>query len=477
MPGKKLTTLLQTFSNSELQQLRKYLLSPFFNENEVLVHLFDWMEANILHQKKRQQVTNKKAIWAILFPHQSYNDDKFRRLCSDLTQLAQNFLAYQMMEQNPITEKINYLSSLDSPKLEKHFSATVRSIGALQEKNQLLDGDYHLQRYQVETQTHRFYRFLGLKFTKLETLENADYQLDCFYISQKLRNYAVALAYKRILSQQADIYLFASFFESLENSHFLKEPAVLIYFSLVKMILEPEKEEYFKNLKKLLAKNHLHFTKNELNELYNHLSNYCIDTKINVGRSDYFYELFDIFKTLIQQDIIFKNNILDPQDYKNVITVGLYVKAFDWVEQFIQTYTARLPKDNQENALNYNLAKVYFNQKHYNKVIEQLREVEYKNPVYALGGKLMLLKTYYELEEVRALDSLIDSFRIYLRRNQLISKAVKQQYLNVLRFVKKLASVAPYDNKALAKIRVQIDKCKALADKKWILEKLETKER
>ena len=423
------------------------------------------------------KVQLKKTIWAILFKKQAYNDDKFRRLCSDLTQLAQNFLAYQVMEQNPVTKRINYLQALDSPRLEKHFSATIRAIKALQQKNQLLDGNYHLQKYQIETQTHRFYRYLGMKFTKLETLENADYQLDCFYISQKLRNYAAALAYKRIFSHQTEIYLFDSFFENLEGSHFLKEPAVLIYFSLIKMILSPEEETYFRRLKKLLQQHNAHFSKPELNELYNHLSNYCIDTKINIGRSDYFYELFDIFKTLIQNDIIFKNGILDPQDYKNIITVGLYAKKFEWVEDFIQTYTGRLPKDNQENALNYNLAKVYFHQKQYDKVIEQLREVVYKNPIYALGGKLMLLKTYYELDEVRALDSLIDSFRIYLRRNQLISKAVKQQYLNVLRFVKKLASVAPYDTKALPKIKQQIDRCKALADKKWILEKLQEKEK
>ena len=106
-------------------------------------------------------------------------------------------------------------------------------------------------------------------------------------------------------------------------------------------------------------------------------------------------------------------------------------------------------------------------------MIEQLREVEYQNLVYALGAKLMLLKTYYELKEFLALDSLIDSFRIYLRRNKLISADVKQQYLNVLRFVRKLSSVPPYNRNAINRIREQIDRCKALADKKWILEKLE----
>jgi len=55
----------------------------------------------------------------------------------------------------------------------------------------------------------------------------------------------------------------------------------------------------------------------------------------------------------------------------------------------------------------------------------------------------------------------------------LISKNVRQQYLNVLRFTKKLANVAPYDKKSVQKIREQIETCKALADKKWLLDKVE----
>jgi alpha-amylase/alpha-mannosidase (GH57 family) len=113
-----------------------------------------------------------------------------------------------------------------------------------------------------------------------------------------------------------------------------------------------------------------------------------------------------------------------------------------------------------------------FTEKQYENVIELLREVEYENVTYALGGKLMLLKTYYELDELTPLDSLLDSFRIYLRRNQLISREIKQQYLNVLRIVKRMAQVAPYDRKAIEKLRNQVDKSNSLADKNWILAKL-----
>ncbi|HFC00061.1 MAG TPA: hypothetical protein ENJ53_04570 [Phaeodactylibacter sp.] len=89
-----------------------------------------------------------------------------------------------------------------------------------------------------------------------------------------------------------------------------------------------------------------------------------------------------------------------------------------------------------------------------------------------MGGRLMLLKTYYELKEFDALESLLDSYRIYLIRNKLISKKVRQQLMNGIRFTRKLASLAPYDKAGLQKVKNQIDSCKALAAKKWLLEKV-----
>jgi len=84
----------------------------------------------------------------------------------------------------------------------------------------------------------------------------------------------------------------------------------------------------------------------------------------------------------------------------------------------------------------------------------------------------MLLKTYYELGEDLALDSLIDSFRIYLLRNKFISKDVRQQYMKVLRFVRKMFYLSPYDEVAVQKLKEELAGASNLADKAWLMEKV-----
>lgn len=481
MLSRKLLDLLETFSKYDLNRFSKYLQSPFFNENEEIIKLFDlldeYLRLRIAGSEKTKNGLLKKEVWQKLFGSKKYNDAHLRRLCSELTKQAYGFLTIWNYKSETLKENIDLLRVLNDLKLEKHFKSTLRQLDQLNDKYSQRDTSFHHQQFLIEYLAHRYSEIKGKQRLEFENLEKADYHLDCFYLSQKLKHYCDALDYKNTLSNQAVITLFPGFLNFLEEHNYLKAPAVLAYYLVAQMLLQPENESYFNQLKNLLREKADSFNNSELNYLYIYLKNYCIDTKINNGHSEYFKELFEIFKTLLEQEVIIVNGKLDPQDYKNIITVGLYVEAFDWVKNFIRQYTNSLPESNQENALNYNLAKVYFHEERYDEVIEQLREVEYKNLVYALGSKLMLLRTYFELKEFLALDSLIDSFRIYLRRNTMISRDTKQQYLNVLRFVKKMSNLDIYDKAAILKVKKQIVDCKNLAAKKWLLDKIEQMER
>ncbi len=83
---------------------------------------------------------------------------------------------------------------------------------------------------------------------------------------------------------------------------------------------------------------------------------------------------------------------------------------------------------------------------------------------------------YFELKEYLALDSLIESFRIFLRRNKVLSKNLKREYNSFLNFVKKLTSLNSSDKEGLAKLKARIQVASTTAPKKWLLEKIEERE-
>lgn len=477
MPSKKLLSRLQLFSRQELSRFDQYLASPYFNENEDLKLLYRLVMPYLSSKgaKTTDNLSIKKLIWLKLYGRDcSYNDGQMRRLLSELTQHAHRFLALKKFEENPIQEQVSLLEALKEDAQDSHFTSLLRQTHSKELSVNFYSWEIYFQKHKIADIQHYRSERAGDINGIFNNLKNADYHLDCYYFIKKLKYYCDVLDHRSITDKPVEIHLPFQFLEWLPESVFFQETKIKIYFSVIQMFLNAEKTEYFYQVKEMLSEAGQEFVKEELNHLYIYLKNYCIDSKINKGNLSFFNELFDVFKNIITQNIILKDGVLHPQDYKNIISVSIQVREFAWTEAFIQNYTPKLPPEERENALTYNLAKVYFAQNQYEKVIEQLREVEYDNLTYALGGKLMLLKTYYELNEYLALDSLIDSFRVYLRRNQTISKEVRQQYLNVLRFIKKLSNIHSGDQVAIAKIEQQIQECKNLADKGWIVQKVES---
>jgi hypothetical protein len=80
----------------------------------------------------------------------------------------------------------------------------------------------------------------------------------------------------------------------------------------------------------------------------------------------------------------------------------------------------------------------------------------------------MLLRSYYELGEWEALESLLQSFGAYLRRQKNLGyhRTVNE---NLILFTKKLLELDRSDANAVAALRRQIDATPDLAERAWLL--------
>ncbi len=336
------------------------------------------------------------------------------------------------------------------------------------------EGTMHLlRRLEEEYLTHALEEARQPHPDGLPHLESADYHLDAFYFARKLRHFCIMLDYQKFSDLQVDINLPEGFLGRVKSSPCRKEPAVKAYFLAAQMLLNPKAGKHYRSLKSYLHDFGHRFEPAERRILYSLLKNYCIETKINRGKTAYNEELLFIYQTMAEEGLLLQNGQLDAQDYKNIVSVALRVGDFDWAEKFIQTYSDKLPIDNRDNIILYNSALLQFHQGNFEKVVEQLREVETENPTYALGGKLLLLKAYYELQDDLVLTPLRDSFRLYLKQSSSLEPRLKERYLNTLRFVEKLGALTPGDKKAAKKLRKKVKKTRQVAERSWILEKLD----
>ena len=245
------------------------------------------------------------------------------------------------------------------------------------------------------------------------------------------------------------------------------------------MLENREKIAHFHQLKLALKQHKKLLPLEELRTLYNYAINYCIQ-KINSGDNSFYQETLELYQTMLDDEIIFVNGYLTQWSYKNIITTGIRLHAYDWTAQFIHQYKSRLLPEERDNAFSYNLASLYYAQQDYTNALLQLQDVEFTDPSYHLGAKIIQLKSYYELDETEAFFALIEAFKKYLLRNRQISDYRKKANLNFLKLAKlifKLKTNQSYLTKKQirekhAQIQEKMITWEPIANKTWLEEQM-----
>ncbi len=471
----KLTSILQTFTAQELKRFKKWLISPFHNEQPMLPVLFGLLAADI--KKYGQVKMDKHLLWKKLGIEGDYNDIKFRRYCSDLVIQAEAFLAYQAYQSDALNQPLFLLEGIARRKLKTLYNTALTN--AQTEQNQAIhqNAEFFHAQFRLELMRHELKQGIGRE-GNWEILTTALERLDEYYIAEKLKYYCNWLNYQTVLqSAQSREFRFLpqliTYLNELPDEQL--PPLIAVYLRIIATLTQTETQEHYQHLKTLLQQYASLFPHNEAWTMYGYAQNYCI-RQINTGNSGYLTELFELYQNALERELIFTDGQLSPWHYKNIVVVALRLKAYQWVEQFIEKYRTYLPEKFANNAYIYNKAKFHFHKGEYGMVIELLREVAYQDVFYELDSRAMLLKTYYETNEIDALLSLLFSFRMFLRRKKGISEHHRTNYLNLVRFTEKIIALPPNPNsEKIDRIKQQIRKTGNVADANWLKEKLAEK--
>lgn len=451
MKDTKLYQVLSNLDKYEQNRCRKYIASPYFNRSEELVILFDYLTSHI-HREKHTEIS-KQEIWNLIQREKVYDDARLRKYLSDLFKLIEDFLAQEAFEADELGKTTYLLSAIRGRKLDILYQATMRKADLAAEKVVQRPAKYYYQKYEIENDT--FYLLeLDIHRDKKDNLEQINSSLDQFYFAEKMRLF---ISEKTRESGSRELSLIPEIKKYLQERAIENYSSIVqLYYQTVLLYTEEEKNTHFQKLKQLLYQLSPEVPTDEAHGFYIAAVSYCID-EISSGKVDFYKYLMELYKDMIAKNMIIKDNDLSPWTFKNVVTAAVALKEFDWLENFISTYSQYLPDDFRDNAVSYNLARINFEQKKYDNVISLLREVEYDDISYNLNSKTMLLMTYYETNELDALDYILESFRVFLNRHKEIPKQRQAYFKNLIKFTKKLTKIIPSDEKAIQKIKQEIE--------------------
>lgn len=468
MKNTKLYDYLTRLSVYELNRFRKYIHSPYYNDDDRLKKAVDALLPNAKTGTLAQ--VDEKQLWKQVFGKAPFNRAKYVRLLSDTVKKVEHFLVVDRFNQNQILQHAFQLQVMNERKLEKH----VAEFLALTEKHQHAqphrDGAFYYHHLLIQEQKNVYLENYDERSTD-KNLQQVMHAFDVYYVLNKLRYGAALMHYKSFLAIEVEVALLNEVMQLAQREDF-NMPAIQVYRRIILSITEPDNETHYTELKNLLTKHSALFTTEELKTLFVFAINYCIN-RINLGQSSYLHELLSLYQFAIKNDLLLENGVLSPWEFKNIVTVALRTKELQWGEKFIEGYKSKLPKEERQNAYTFNIARLHFYKKNYDKVLQLLQDVKYNDIFYQLDSKTTLLKTYYETGEEMPLLSLKDSFRVLLSRKRLITPQQRANYNNLLKYSIKLFRADVRNKKAMQALRLEIEHTANIADKSWLMEKVE----
>ena len=467
MTDTKFFRLLSSLSVYERKRFRRYLCSPLHNEDKTFIALYDIVDPYLADTDK---VLSREIIGRRLFPKKKMSNLDYARLFTNFTRRIEGFMALEKYYSQPVREYTDLLESFNERHLDRYFPDMYQYLTRLHGRTPAVSVDYYLDTFRIEALQYVHLEAAQQRSTNKNLIETLN-ALDIYYLVTKLRYCAAMLHYQEFLSLRGEVALIHEILSHCADGRYDSVPLLRAYYYTVMSLIEPDREEHFEAMKGIMFSHADTLAHETLRDLFAFAIVYCIN-KINYGQSAYQRQIFELYKLALTRGIIFSDGRLSPWDFKNIVTVGLRIREYKWVDSFIETYVKKLPKPEQQNAYTFNRARYYFATQKYDKVLDLLQDVEYSDIFYLLDSKTTLMKTYYELGEYQPLQSLKESFRILLRRKKLISEQNQINYGNFARFAMKLYRVDVKNKKQIATLRREIESTGNVADRGWITEKL-----
>lgn len=462
----RLYELFSSLSEPELKELDKAINSSFFNYRKEEARLFEYLAKQ---RKLKNQNFSAEKVTVFVFGKKT-DLAKLRHVMTYLSRIITRYIAIHEMEENEALQKMLLLTSYRKRKLEKQFLSTYTETEKFFLNEALLNAELYFHQLQLHLEFYN-HSIVNRKAVN-EDLIRLSEDLDAFYIIQKLKQACTILSYQNIFKFDHKPELMNEILAMAERKNGLKNPLVKLLYFNYQCLNEPQNEAHFTELKKaLLHESAKRIELRELRDIYTLAINYCIK-RLNTGSRNYFQEVFDIYKTGLSIRVFEENGKLSQFTYKNISAIAIGLNEYHWVKKFIEEYKSRLEKELQEGFYAYCLSRYYFAIADYERVSDLLREVEIKEQFTDLDARVLLIKTYYELDEINLLDYAINNLKQQLKRKKLKTYH-GTVYGNFVKTVSRLTHLRPYDKKEKQTLREKLATTKAIAEKEWLLSKMQ----
>lgn len=415
---------IQTFlalNNDEKRYLKKWISSDFVNKNDDISKLYKFIETR---RTINSRTISKERIHEYLYPNTEFNDLRIRHLIWQANEIVEDFIVYYRIKQKKEKKELmlaRFFAERDLPKIaNQHIENGLLEL----EKSSIRNSNYYSYQYQYHTQFHQTNsknnRSVDLKFQEIEDTRSK------YFILETLKYACIVHSIQKIASIKIENPALEYVIEMVKNDRFSDCIPITIYYHIY-LVTFYEDEAAFDIFLKEAQKNNAIFSMQDLRDMYLLAINFCVK-KSNQNIEKYTRLTFEIYIYAIENKFLLENNEISRFSFTNVVSLGIKLKQLEKTDAFIKKYAALLANEYKQNTIDFNTAKLHFSKKEYEKALKILLTNEFKDTIWNLNAKFILLKIYFETKEINAFKVQLKAFKLFISRKS--SVGYHQEYFS-----------------------------------------------
>jgi hypothetical protein len=466
MKQPKLHLHLQTLDNKALKRFSDFIHSPYFTRHEETRVFFA-----ALTRRHPDYSRNDEKVFAEAFPSRPYDYPRLRVLRTYILDLLHRFWTLEELDQSEEEKTRLKIRALGNHGLARDHRKEIEKAKTPLDDRPLgnLSAAYHA--YNLAESWVDSTLKMGSR-TGVTEIQAALRRLDEFAICSRLKILCGIANSRANITQEEKEFGMRETLLLTERLQLQREPLIALYYHLLHLLSEADHEVHFPVMRKLLRENQAYIDPSELLNLFGFLINYCLFT-YNRGRPEFLRITFEVYQEMIALDLLFDQGGFTAHAYKNVVSLGARLKEFEWTREFVKETYRRLPERWREGVFHYGMAYLDFAEGLYSEAKRHLLQVEFYDQLYRSSHQVLLLRIYYETDEVESFYALLDTFRRYLNRNSDLSESMIAGLTNQINLTKKAFELKLGEKKlSKEKLREEVLSLQPVVDRSWILEKL-----
>lgn len=483
MKDSKLIKLLQSFSEKELKEFRKFIDSPFFNkEGAYLLRFFD--EVKKAYPEFTSAGLEKEILFKKLYPEKQYNDATMRKLSSGVMKLAEEYLRFEAFKENKNAADLFYIKKLREKQLDKFFESEVSNWdkGALSPEGKV-DNDYFRNLYSLELEKINYYvNFNSMLKKQQESLQSIQKYIVYDSLINLLDigfNIIVGLntMYKgneNYVLKMLDSIDFEVLNRSFSNTTEHIYPVLELFYKRYITFRDFDDDNAYFEYKKVALNNMKYLTWSNQFTIFISLQNICT-RKFVEGKRFFTEEHHEIHKEMLKRGLYTEKQgeHMNLHTYRNIVLTASHLGKDEWIHEFMNEYKNKLLDEQREGLVGWTKALIYYNTKEFEKSLAELGKVEHMHFITKHEVKAMQMKIFYEIKDYEPAISFADSFKKLVQNDKNFAELHSKSYSNFCSFYIRLIKITIDENyDELYFLKKEVEQT-TTNSKEWLLGKID----